>query len=71
MLHAPRFGPRLREIGTRNQALVERIQSGEADEGDFRQRVLAHLDATVADKMAVSRPPRAVETPVDSRELRT
>jgi len=42
----------------RNEALVECIRAGDADAGAFRERVLAHLRQTVADKMAVSKPPR-------------
>jgi hypothetical protein len=42
----------------RNEALVERIRAGDADDGAFRDALLAHLRATVDEKMAVSRPPR-------------
>jgi hypothetical protein len=49
---------RRQALRARNQALVDRIRAGEADAGDLRQRVLAHLRETVADKMAVSQPPR-------------
>jgi hypothetical protein len=49
----------LREgLRARSQALCERIRTGEADAGSFRTAVLAHLRATVDDKLAVSRPPR-------------
>jgi len=42
----------------RNEALVGRIRAGDADAGAFRRQLLAHLRQTVADKMAVSKPPR-------------
>jgi len=42
----------------RNEALVRRIEAGEADAGPFRVALLEHLRVTVADKLAVSRPPR-------------
>jgi hypothetical protein len=45
-------------LRARNEALVERIRAGDADAGDFRDALLAHLRATVDEKMAVSRPPR-------------
>lgn len=38
------------------EELVERIRSGEADQGPWRQDVLAHLEQTVADKLAVAKP---------------
>lgn len=41
-----------------NEALVARIREGDADAGDFRDAVLAHLRATVDEKLDVSRPPR-------------
>lgn len=50
---------RLREgVLARNRALAERVHAGEADAGEWRARVLAHLRRTVADKLEVSRPPR-------------
>lgn len=48
-------------LAARNEELVRRIEAGETDGGGFRARVLAHLARTVADKMAVSRPPRQRE----------
>ena len=49
----------LREgLRARNQVLVERIRAGQADTGLFRAAVLAHLRASVDEKLAVSRPPR-------------
>jgi hypothetical protein len=51
---------RLREaVGVRTQALAERIRRGDADQGAWRAELIAHLRRTVADKLAVSRPPRA------------
>jgi len=49
-----------REAGLRerNEALVTRIRAGDADAGPFAEAVLAHLRATVDEKMDVSRPPR-------------
>ena len=46
------------EVGTRTEALVQRIRAGEADTGPWREAVLAHLRRTVADKLDVARPPR-------------
>ena len=45
-------------LQARNEALVERIRAGDADTGPFAQAVLAHLRATVDEKMDVSKPPR-------------
>lgn len=42
----------------RNASLVRCIERGEADAGPFRAVVLEHLRLTVADKLAVARPPR-------------
>lgn len=41
-------------VRQRNAALAERIRSGEADAGAWRQAVLAHLRVSVEDKLAVS-----------------
>lgn len=46
-------------LRARNLKLVERIRAGDAAGGDFRRDVLAHLRATVDEKLSVSRPPRA------------
>jgi hypothetical protein len=46
-------------VAQRSQALVQRIRAGEADAGTWRRAVLAHVRQTVADKLAVARPPRA------------
>jgi hypothetical protein len=42
----------------RNESLVRAIDRGEADGGPLRASVLEHLRLTVADKLAVARPPR-------------
>jgi hypothetical protein len=47
-----------RGVLARNAALVARIRAGDADAGPWRADVLAHLRRTVAEKLAVSRPPR-------------
>jgi len=47
----------LREgMRSRNSELCDRIRKGEADEGDFGQRVFEHVRRTVADKLRVSNP---------------
>lgn len=51
-------GERREALRARNEELVARIRSGEADAGAFRDRVLDHLRRTVAEKMEVSKPPR-------------
>jgi hypothetical protein len=47
-------------VRARSQALAERIRRGDADAGTWRAELIAHLRRTVADKLAVSRPPRGV-----------
>jgi hypothetical protein len=42
----------------RNDELARKIRGGEADAGPWRTALLAHLRKTVADKLAVARPPR-------------
>jgi len=44
----------------RTAELAQRIRSGAADAPGFRRELVAHLRQTVADKLAVSRPPRGV-----------
>jgi hypothetical protein len=46
-------------VAARTRELARRIRAGEADAGPWRDAVLAHLRATVADKLDVARPPRA------------
>ena len=38
------------------EQLTERIRAGEADAGDFAERVRAHLRATVLDKLRIANP---------------
>jgi len=45
-------------LRVRNEALAQRIRAGDADAGPFAEAVLAHLRATIDEKMDVSRPPR-------------
>jgi uncharacterized protein DUF6285 len=45
----------------RNEELVRRIQSGDADSGEQRAKTLAHLRATMRDKLAVSNPGLAAQ----------
>jgi hypothetical protein len=40
----------------RNQALSARIRDGDADDGAFRQRVLAHVRDVVRAKLEVANP---------------
>ncbi|HZQ35211.1 MAG TPA: DUF6285 domain-containing protein [Dehalococcoidia bacterium] len=40
----------------RNAALCDRIRAGEADEGEARARILAHVRRTVQEKLAVTNP---------------
>lgn len=42
------------EIRRRNQELAARIRRGDADAGEWRAEVLAHLRRTVGDKLAVA-----------------
>lgn len=43
-------------IGRRTAELCERIRAGEADEGPFRDRVVAHVRQMVRDKLLVNNP---------------
>jgi hypothetical protein len=43
-------------IARRTAELCERIRAGEADEGPFRHRVVAHVRRTVRDKLLVDNP---------------
>ena len=45
-------------IRERTAELAQRIRNGAADAPSFRRELVAHLRRTVADKLAVSRPPR-------------
>jgi Domain of unknown function (DUF6285) len=46
-------------VRERTRALADRIRRGDADRGGWREELIAHLRRTVADKLAVSKPPRA------------
>jgi hypothetical protein len=47
------------------EALCERIRQGDADEGPFRAAVLAHVRATVREKLAIANPKLlAAEAPI-------
>lgn len=53
----PRTLEALRQaLRTRNEELSERIREGDADEGEFRALVLAHVRDTVHAKLEVSNP---------------
>lgn len=41
-----------------NRELSARIRQGQADDGPFRERVLAHLEAVVEDKLLINNPAR-------------
>ena len=43
-------------VRRRNEALVERIRAGDADEGSWRADLLAHLKATSVDRLAIANP---------------
>ena len=43
-------------LAQRNEELSERLRSGDADDGDFRDAVLAHVRKTIRDKLAVTNP---------------
>ena len=45
-------------VRERTQELATRIRRGDADRGVWREDLIAHLRRTVADKLAVSQPPR-------------
>lgn len=45
-----------KSLDERNRRLAEHIRGGEADEGDFAQRVRKHVTRTVAEKLRVSDP---------------
>jgi hypothetical protein len=63
LLHDPAPCPPGREarragLLARNESLLRAIERGEADAGPLRAATLEHLRLTVADKLAVARPPR-------------
>ncbi len=44
-------------VRTGSEELARRIRAGEADSGAWREALITHLRATVADKLDVARPP--------------
>jgi hypothetical protein len=46
------------EVLVANRELALRIRQGQADGGPFRERVLAHLEAVVEEKLGVNNPAR-------------
>ncbi len=54
---APAAPSALRDaLRARTEALCARIRAGEADAGEFRAAVLAHVRATVREKLAIANP---------------
>ena len=54
---APKDRAALREgIARRSESLSEKIRSGEADGGAFRDKVLDHLRVTIREKLSVADP---------------
>lgn len=51
------------EVRARTEALCERIRRGDADAGAFRGATLAHVRATVVEKLAVANPKLLVPPP--------
>jgi hypothetical protein len=45
-----------RHLAERTRDLCRRIQAGEADAGEFRQAVIAHVRETVREKLTVANP---------------
>lgn len=45
----------------RNRNLSERIRAGDADSGEWRERVISHLRQSIHDKLVVSNPALAAE----------
>ena len=45
-----------RRVRARTEQLCERIRRGDADAGTFRDAVLAHVRATVCEKLAIANP---------------
>lgn len=51
-------GAQREQIQAWTRTLTDRIRAGEADEGPWREAVVAHLEQTVADKLEVARTAR-------------
>jgi len=63
----PRSLDALRQaLRTRNEELAERIRDGDADAGEFRALVLAHVRDTVHAKLEVSNPEWLASSPADT-----
>ena len=56
------------QLRQRTAELAERIRHGDADAGDWRRAVLAHVRQTVVDKLAVANPRQLVPVPVAASE---
>lgn len=54
-----RLDEKRRQAARLNEALAEKIRRGEADDGEFRRRVLDHLRRTIVDKLEVTNPKMA------------
>ncbi len=52
----PSSEPRREALRARTEALCARIRRGDADAGAFREAVLAHVRATVREKLAIANP---------------
>lgn len=54
----PQADPALlrRHVGEANRELCQRIRGGEADGGPWRERVVAHVQASVAEKLRINNP---------------
>lgn len=57
----PHLGEVRKALVERNQELSSRIQAGDADSGEWRDQVIAHLRQTIHDKLVVSNPALAAE----------
>ena len=44
------------DVRGRTEQLVQAIRAGRADQGRWRERLVAHLEQTVADKLEVAKP---------------
>jgi len=53
-------------VRARAEALCERIRAGDADAGPFRAAVLAHVRATVREKLAIANPKLVPPSPAGS-----
>jgi len=58
---APHLDAKRRALIARNEALSQRIRDGDADTGEWRAAVFAHLRKVTRDKLVVSNPKLAEE----------